>query len=155
MIRFMVNCIVPPNFRPPCDFFNPPLNFRPIAEILRMLCSDVVPGPGPCLFFKFQSSVERANIDWAWPFYLKICFIILCIIPTKFPADSWNPWRVRAVTSSLKPGQKAYHGKFQSSVERKKIGRAWSFQIAICSVVLCITPTNFRLIAEDQKSLKS
>ena len=74
--------------------------------------------------------------------------------PTKFQADIWNPKRVRAVTSSLRPGPKNYRGKFQSSVEHAKIGRAWSFLITICSMVLYIIPPNFRLIAEILKELE-
>ena len=64
-------------------------------------------GPVPSLFWKFQSAVERAKNGWAWPFYIAICFMLLCIIPPNFrliPAIL----RVRVViTSSLRPGQKS------------------------------------------------
>ena len=36
-------------------------------------------------------------------------------------------------------------------MEHAKIGLSWPFQIAICSMVLCIIPSNFRLIAEIPK----
>ena len=42
----------------------------------------------------------------------------------------------------------------ESSVEHAKIGRAWPYFIAICSMVLCIIPPHFRLIAEILKELE-
>ena len=72
--------------------------------------------------------------------------------PIKFQANSWNPSRVRAVTSSLRPGPKTYHGK--SSVEHTKNGRARPFWIVICSMILCITPPNFSLVPEIFKELE-
>ena len=61
--------------------------------------------------------------------------------------------RVRAVTSSLglRP---CLSWKFQSFVERDKIGGAWSFLIVICSMLLCIIPLKFRPIAEILKELE-
>ena len=103
-------------------------------------------GPGPSLFWKFQSSMERAKIGVAWLFQIVTCAMLLCIIPLNFRPIA--EILKESERSSFGPGQKNYHGKFQSSVERAKIGRAWSFQIAICSTVLCIIPLNFRLIAE-------
>ena len=54
VIRFMVNCIMPPNFRLLCDFFN----FILLAQGYHG---------------KFESSVEHAKIGWAQPFYIAIC----------------------------------------------------------------------------------
>ena len=45
----------------------------------------------------------------------------------------------------------AYHGKFQSSMKRAKLVHVWPFSIVICFMVLCITPPNFRPIAEILK----
>ena len=50
--------------------------------------------------------------------------------------------------------KKAYHGKFQSSVEHAKIGRAWPYFIAICPMVLCIISPHFRRIADILKALE-
>ena len=76
-------------------------------------------GPSPSLFWKFLSSVERVNFCWAGPFYIAICFIILCIIPpncrpiaeilkeaerehgsgrTDGQTDGWTDWRPDAMT---------------------------------------------------------
>ena len=41
-------------------------------------------GPGPSLFWKFQSSVECAKTGRACPFYTAICFSTMCIIPPNF-----------------------------------------------------------------------
>ena len=57
-------------------------NFRPITEILKRVRAVTLSlGPVSSQFWKFQSAVERAKIDWAWPFYIAICFMLLCIIP--------------------------------------------------------------------------
>ena len=74
--------------------------------------------------------------------------------PTKFQADIWNPYRVTAVTSSFRPGQKNFHGKFKSSVEHAENSRAYPFLWAICSMVLCIILPNFRVIPEILKELE-
>ena len=61
--------------------------------------------PGSSLFWKFQSSVERAKIGRALLFWKSNLLHVAVHHPTKFQANSWNPQRVRAVTSSLRPGQ--------------------------------------------------
>ena len=44
-------------------------NFRPITEILKRPRTVTLSlGPVSSLFWKFQSAVERAKIDWAWLF---------------------------------------------------------------------------------------
>ena len=60
-------------------------NFRPITEILKRPRTVTLSlGPVSSLFWKFQSAVERAKIDWAWLFQKTICFMLLCIIPPNF-----------------------------------------------------------------------
>ena len=77
MLRFVVNYIMPPNFTPWCHF----LNFIFLAQAYHE---------------KFQSSVERA-IGRTWPEGDLLHGTVH--YPTKLQADSWNPWRIRAVTS--------------------------------------------------------
>ena len=60
-------------------------NFRPITEILKRLRAVTLSlGPVFSIFWKFHSAVERAQIDWAWSFYIAIRFMLLCIIPPNF-----------------------------------------------------------------------
>ena len=64
--------ITPPNLSPIpeiCPTFHPTPPAHTSPEI-SIFCSD-----------KFQSSVESAKISRAWPFYIAIPFIVLCIIP--------------------------------------------------------------------------
>ena len=64
---------------------------RPIAGTLKRVKAVTSSlGPGPSLIWKFQSSVQHAKIDWAWQFLRAICFMLLCIIPPKCQANSWN-----------------------------------------------------------------
>ena len=50
--------------------------------------------PGPSLTSIFF------NVLWnAQPIWIAICFMVLCTISPKFQANSWNPYRVWAVTS--------------------------------------------------------
>ena len=109
--------------------------------------------PGPNLSWKIQKSCGTPK---KWPSIAIFSSDLLHGTAhhlSKFQANSWNPWSVRAVTSSLGPGPSLFR-KFQSSVEQAKIGWAWPYFIAICSIVLCIIPQNFRLIAEIIKELE-
>ena len=103
--------------------------------------------PGPSLFWEFESSVERAKIGQAWPFYIAICFMLLCTIPPNFRqiAEILQELERYCRPSDL---AQAYHGKFQSSTKRAKIGQAWPLWLAICFMLLCTIAPNFRLITE-------
>ena len=111
--------------------------------------------PGTSLFWKFQSSVERIKIGQAWPFWIVICFMLLCIIPPNVRpiAEILTELERKCHPSDL---VQAYHGKFhgKSSMDSAKIGRVWPLKIAICFMLLCIISPNFRLIPEILKDLE-
>ena len=69
-ICFMVPCITSPNF-------------RPIAEIIKKLeChpSDLI----QTYHGKFRSYMKHVKIGQAWPPFIEICFMVLCITPPNF-----------------------------------------------------------------------
>ena len=65
VIHFIVNCIMPPNFKPYCDF----LNFIFLAQVYHGI---------------FQSSLEHTKNGWAWSFYVPTEFMVLCITQSNF-----------------------------------------------------------------------
>ena len=80
--------------------------------------------------------------------------MLLCIIPPIFRLISEI---LKELERQHRPSdlvKKAYHEKFQSSLEHAKIGQAWPFWIVISSMVLCTISPNFRLIAEILKQPK-
>ena len=106
MICFMVNYIMPPNFRPKYDFLN-------IIFLVQAY-------HGKC-----QSSVERPMIGQIWPFLVAICFMVLCIISLNCRPIS-EILRVRVVKSSLGPGL-AYSGNFKVPWNAKKLAQHGHF----------------------------
>ena len=98
---------------------------------------------------KFQSSMKRPKSSRAWLFDIAICFMVLCIIPPNFRliAKILKKLKQQCRPSHLVP---SLFWKFQSSVECGKISQACPFLLAICFLVLCIIPPNFRQIAVPQ-----
>ena len=105
-------------------------------------------GPGPSLFWKFQSSVERAKFGH----FKQRSAAGYCTSSHQITGQYWNLHSVRAVTSSLRPGQKS--PSWKNSVEHAKIGRSWPWKIAVCPMVPCIISSNFKRIAEILKELE-
>ena len=74
--------------------------------------------------------------------------------PTKFQADTCNPWRVRVVASSLRPDPSLSWKISKVRGTHTKIGQAWAFYIAICFMVLYIIPHNLRPISKIPEELE-
>ena len=88
-----------------------------------------------------QLGSDNANISWVWPFHTVIRFMVNCIMPPHLgPSCDFLDFIFLT---------QAYNGKFQSYTERRKIGQAWPFYIAICFMVQRIIPPNIRPIAEN------
>ena len=82
--------------------------------------------PGPSLSWK-NSKFHGTCKNWLGVAILNIHLIQSAVhYYTQFQTNSWNPKRVRRVTSSLGPLQ-SYQRIFQNSVECVKIGRTWPF----------------------------
>ena len=93
-----------------------------------------------------RPSSENANVSWVWSFHTVIRVMVNYIMALNFRL--WCDFLNFIFLAQ------PYHGKFQSSVERPKNGRAWTIQLAICFVVLCIISLNVRPIAEILKELE-
>ena len=79
--------------------------------------------------------------------------MVLCIIPLNFRPIPKSFQELTVETSSPGPGASVFW-KFQSSVEQAKIGRSWPFWTAMCFMILCINPPDFRPTAEIIKELE-
>ena len=76
----MLLCIIPPNF-------------RPVAEILKESGTSSL-RPGPSISWKISNCHGTRKNGQAWPLWIAICFMLLCIIPP----NSW--WRHQMKTFS-------------------------------------------------------
>ena len=85
-ICFMVLCITPPHF-------------RPIAEILRVRVVTLLLRPALSLSWKISKFHAMQNNQLSMAIINSEMLHGTVHYPTKFQADSWNPWKVRVVTS--------------------------------------------------------